>query len=202
MNVLAVSCHPDDIEIGCGGTLARYVKEGHNVTICHCANGNMGHVLIQPDELGKIRIEESIRGGEKMGVTDVAFQTEVPPNDAADLAVPCFQMSKVLRKAPAMIAEDIASRIQPAGAIASVVAVNGYLNFKMDESKLVEGTVKAILESDGSYGAWPKKGVKVNVEHTSTNPTGPIHVGRARNPVIGDTLARALSMYGYDVTTE
>ena len=139
---------------------------------------------------------------DEMGVTDVAFQTEVPPNDAADLAVPCFQMSKVLRKAPAMIAEDIASRIQPAGAIASVVAVNGYLNFKMDESKLVEGTVKAILESDGSYGAWPKKGVRVNVEHTSTNPTGPIHVGRARNPVIGDTLARALSMYGYDVTTE
>ena len=62
---------------------------------------------------------------DEMGVTDVAFQTEVPPNDAADLAVPCFQMSKVLRKAPAMIAEDIASRIQPAGSIASVVAVNG-----------------------------------------------------------------------------
>lgn len=71
MNVLAVSCHPDDIEIGCGGTLARYVDEGHNVTICHCANGNMGHVLIQPDELGKIRIEEARRGGEKMGVMDV-----------------------------------------------------------------------------------------------------------------------------------
>ena len=139
---------------------------------------------------------------EEMGVSDVAFQTEIPPNDAADLAVPCFQMSKVLRKAPAMIAEEIASKIQPAGTIASVVAVNGYLNFKMDERSLIEGTVRTILESEGCYGSWPSKGVRVNVEHTSTNPTGPIHVGRARNPVIGDTLARALSMYGYDVSTE
>ncbi len=70
MNVLAVSCHPDDIEIGCGGTLIRYAKEGHNVTICHCANGNQGHVIIMPEELGKIRIEEARRGGEMMGAVE------------------------------------------------------------------------------------------------------------------------------------
>ncbi|MBR7123985.1 MAG: arginine--tRNA ligase [Candidatus Methanomethylophilaceae archaeon] len=138
----------------------------------------------------------------EMGASDIAFQTEVPPTDAADLAVPCFQMSKALRKAPAMIAEEIASRIQVGGTIVSVTPVNGYLNFKMDDSMLVEGTVRDILNSDGKYGAWPKKGIRVNVEHTSTNPTGPIHVGRARNPVIGDTLARALAMCGYDVSTE
>ena len=139
---------------------------------------------------------------EEMDVRDVSFQTEIPPNDAADLAVPCFQMSKVLRKAPAMIAEEIASKIVPVGMIASVSAMNGYLNFKMDEKALIEGTVQSILDADDKYGSWPKKGIRVNVEHTSTNPTGPIHVGRARNPVIGDTLARALSMCGYDVSTE
>jgi len=139
---------------------------------------------------------------EEMDVRDVSFQTEIPPNDAADLAVPCFQMSKVLRKAPAMIAEEIASKIVPVGMIASVSAMNGYLNFKMDEKALIEGTVQSILDADDRYGSWPKKGIRVNVEHTSTNPTGPIHVGRARNPVIGDTLARALSMCGYDVSTE
>ena len=139
---------------------------------------------------------------EEMDVRDVSFQTEIPPNDAADLAVPCFQMSKVLRKAPAIIAEEIASKIVPVGMIASVSAMNGYLNFKMDEKALIEGTVQSILDADDKYGSWPKKGIRVNVEHTSTNPTGPIHVGRARNPVIGDTLARALSMCGYDVSTE
>ncbi len=136
-----------------------------------------------------------------MGV-DVGFQTEVPSNDEADLAVPCFQMSKVLRKAPVAIAEELASKIAVNGHIASVKALNGYLNFKMDEKALVEGTLNDIISSNGKYGSHSSKGVKVNLEHTSTNPTGPIHVGRARNPVIGDTLARALSMYGYDVTTE
>ena len=40
------------------------------------------------------------------------------------------------------------------------------------------------------------------LEHTSVNPTGPLHVGRARNPLIGDTLARCLRACGYEVTTE
>jgi arginyl-tRNA synthetase len=46
------------------------------------------------------------------------------------------------------------------------------------------------------------KGVRILLEHTSANPTGPLHVGRARNPIIGDTVARILRMAGYDVTTE
>ena len=71
MNVLVVACHPDDMEIACGGTLARYVQEGHKVTFCHCANGNMGHVLIQPEELGPMRIEEAKRGANRLGITDV-----------------------------------------------------------------------------------------------------------------------------------
>jgi arginyl-tRNA synthetase len=66
----------------------------------------------------------------------------------------------------------------------------------------MNGTIAEILEKGDEYGRLPPKGRKVNLEHTSTNPTGPIHVGRARNPIIGDTLARCLSGCGYDVTTE
>ena len=66
----------------------------------------------------------------------------------------------------------------------------------------VAGVVKDILEKDEAYGSHPAKGIRVNVEHTSTNPTGPIHVGRARNPIIGDTLARCFKMCGYDTSTE
>ena len=138
---------------------------------------------------------------QKIGA-EVEFQTEIPPSDAADLAVPCFQMSKALRKAPAAIAEELASNIEVKGLISSVTALNGYLNFKMDEKALFEDTISTIIEQDECYGSHPSKGIRVNVEHTSTNPTGPIHVGRARNPVIGDTLARCLSKFGYDVTTE
>ena len=40
MKILAVGCHPDDLEIGCYGTLAKYVQLGHEVSVCHVTNGN------------------------------------------------------------------------------------------------------------------------------------------------------------------
>ena len=64
MNVLAISCHPDDMEIFCGGTLLRCKKRGDNVTVCHVANGNRGHVVIGPEELRKIRLAEAQKAGE------------------------------------------------------------------------------------------------------------------------------------------
>ncbi len=68
MNVLAIGCHPDDIEINCAGTLAKCVKRGDNVTVCHVCNGDLGHVVIEPDELRKIRIEEAKKAGAMAGI--------------------------------------------------------------------------------------------------------------------------------------
>jgi len=59
MNVLAIGCHPDDLEIGCGGTLAKYVKRGDKVVMCHVANGDGGHMVIEPPELRVIRTKEA-----------------------------------------------------------------------------------------------------------------------------------------------
>lgn len=67
MNVLAISCHPDDMEILCAGTLLRCKKRGDNVTVCHVANGNMGHMKIMPRELGETRIAEAKKAGEIAG---------------------------------------------------------------------------------------------------------------------------------------
>lgn len=80
MNVLAVGCHPDDIEISCSGTLAKCVKRGDKVTVCHIANGNMGHEIIKPDELRKIRINEAKSAGALAGI-------EVVTLDIGDLLV-------------------------------------------------------------------------------------------------------------------
>lgn len=63
MKVLAIGCHPDDIEVSCAGTLLRYIEQGDNVTVCHVANGNLGHVVIRPDELRRIRIKEAQDAG-------------------------------------------------------------------------------------------------------------------------------------------
>lgn len=68
MNVLAIGCHPDDIEIACAGTIAKYVKEGHKVTVCHVSTGNLGHVIIPPDELTIIRANEAKAAGALAGV--------------------------------------------------------------------------------------------------------------------------------------
>jgi len=137
---------------------------------------------------------------EKIGAPNIKFSKEM--SDMADIAVPCFSFSKELRSDPRSIAEKLAAAIVPSGLISSVRALNGYLNFMMDETALIEETLEGIISKGNAYGSMPANGVKINVEHTSTNPTGPIHVGRARNPIIGDTLARSLKRCGYDVQTE
>lgn len=68
MNVLAIGAHPDDIEIACAGTLAKCVKRGDKVIVCHVSRGDLGHVIIPPDELTRIRAEEARRAGALAGI--------------------------------------------------------------------------------------------------------------------------------------
>ncbi len=133
--------------------------------------------------------------------SDLKLVKEFP--ETADLAIPCFTFAKPLKMAPVAIAEKIASEIKaPCGLIAGVTSLNGYLNFTVDTTALVTDLLTEVAEQGDSFGKGKPTGIRVNVEHTSTNPTGPVHVGRARNPIIGDTLARCLRMRGHDVTTE
>ena len=133
--------------------------------------------------------------------SDLKLVKEFP--ETADLAIPCFTFAKPLKMAPVAIAEKIASAIKaPCGLIAGVTPLNGYLNFTVDTTALVTDLLTEVAEQGDSFGKGKPTGIRVNVEHTSTNPTGPVHVGRARNPIIGDTLARCLRMRGHDVTTE
>ena len=55
MKILAIGCHPDDLEIHCYGTLAKYIKQGHEVYICGVSNGDQGHYKRMPEELAAIR---------------------------------------------------------------------------------------------------------------------------------------------------
>jgi LmbE family N-acetylglucosaminyl deacetylase len=101
MNVLAVGCHPDDLEIGCGGTLARYAQAGHRVTMCVVANGNMGHAVILPDELRVIRREEIQRAAETLGAAEVFVL------DVGDLRVDSNDPSLVQQMV------EVVRRVQP-----------------------------------------------------------------------------------------
>ena len=57
--VLAITTHPDDMEIQCAGTLLKCKERGDTVTVCNVANGNMGHVVLMPDELRAVRRAEA-----------------------------------------------------------------------------------------------------------------------------------------------
>ena len=69
MRIMAVGAHPDDIEFICAGTLARYTARGDEVFNVVCTNGDMGHMTIPAEELGKIRIEEARRAAESIGTS-------------------------------------------------------------------------------------------------------------------------------------
>ena len=75
MNVLAIGCHPDDIECQCAGTLAKCVQRGDKVTVCHVANGNLGHEIIPSDELRIMRREEAKNAGKLAGIEVVTCDT-------------------------------------------------------------------------------------------------------------------------------
>ncbi len=67
MRVLAIGAHPDDLEILCGGTLAKFAQRGDKVFMAHLCNGNMGGKNIPPEELIRIREEEAKKAGEIIG---------------------------------------------------------------------------------------------------------------------------------------
>ena len=67
MNILGIGCHPDDLEVGCGGTLICYARSGHKVSMCSIANGDMGHAVIMPKELRALRRKECEAAAEVIG---------------------------------------------------------------------------------------------------------------------------------------
>ena len=70
MRILAIGCHPDDLEINCFGTLSKCVKRGDEVYICGIANGDQGHYRILPEELAKIRFEEAKASAATIGAKE------------------------------------------------------------------------------------------------------------------------------------
>lgn len=67
MNVLAIGCHPDDLEICAGGTLAKCAKRGDKVTMVAVANGSAGHKVLSKEEIVKVRLEEATKSAKLIG---------------------------------------------------------------------------------------------------------------------------------------
>ncbi|NPA48261.1 MAG: arginine--tRNA ligase [Thermococci archaeon] len=129
---------------------------------------------------------------------------ETPDLELGDFGTAvAFQLARVFRKAPKLIAEEIVERIERPEGITEVRAVNGYINFYADYSYFGKALIGEILEKGEAYGESKiGKGRKVIVEHTSVNPTKPLHMGHARNAILGDTMARIMDRLGYTVEVQ
>jgi arginyl-tRNA synthetase len=125
---------------------------------------------------------------------------EEPPEDvAATLASSvAFRLAGAVGAPPPAVAADIADAVSVDAYefVGRVDTAGPYVNFHVSEA-YDEATLDAAQAE--TYGRLQPRDTSVVVEHTSANPTGPVHVGRARNPILGDAIARCLDYAGYDV---
>jgi len=116
----------------------------------------------------------------------------------------CFDLAKKLNQKPLGVAELLVGAVNRSNfnlveKVASAGA--GYINFYVNFAKFSALTLKSINELKHDYGFLKtSKPTKIIVEHTSVNPLHPIHIGQARNPMLGDALARILECRGHTVS--
>ncbi|MEB2787539.1 arginine--tRNA ligase [Campylobacter upsaliensis] len=131
------------------------------------------------------------------------FILENPKDKAlAHFATPlAFSLAKEFKKAPALIAADLALKFEDHFYFEKVEAVNGYLNFRLSKAFLDILAKKALKQPD-EFGKGKAKNESFLLEYVSANPTGPLHIGHARGAIFGDTLARVARHLGYKFDTE
>lgn len=130
---------------------------------------------------------------------DVIFS--VPPNvKTGHLSIPCFQFAKALKRSPQDIAAELSDLIKQLFFIEKVEFSGGYLNCFIQNDILFEIIITDVLNQKEKYGS-NQSGLNKTalIEHTSINPNASPHVGRARNAIIGDSIARLLKFERYMV---
>ncbi len=138
---------------------------------------------------------------EEMDQETIANILEVPADETmGDYAFPCFRLAKIFRKAPPLIAADIATKISDDPLFAKVEQVNAYVNMFLSREAFAADIVKQINEASDAYGRQNVgEGKKVIVEYSSPNIAKPFHIGHIRSTVIGNSIYKIYDALGYDV---
>ena len=148
------------------------------------------------DEVKKIIL------GFDTGLTEeeISDLIEIPPNsDMGDYAFPVFKLAKTFRKAPNLIAEELAKKEFNNENIKKIANVGPYVNFFVDNSKLVESVLTEAVKDD--FGS-SHIGVGKNVvfDFSSTNIAKPFHIGHLRSTVIGNAIRNIMKYQGFNTT--
>ena len=118
-----------------------------------------------------------------------------------DYAFPCFKLAKELRKAPAIIANDIQEKIEiDKEKIEKIEVVGGYLNFYINKNAITKEVLEKV-ELDEEYGKSKiGEGKNIIVDYSSPNIAKQFHIGHLRSTVIGAALYKIYKHLGYNVT--
>ncbi|MBQ0018274.1 MAG: arginine--tRNA ligase [Clostridiales bacterium] len=140
---------------------------------------------------------------EALGLTqdEIINMLEIPADETkGDFAFPCFRLAKTMRKAPQMIAAEIAERVSGKEFLEKVEQVNAYVNFFIKRSYFAGELISEINEEGENYGrSNVGDGKTVIVEYSSPNIAKPFHIGHIRSTVIGNSIYKLYDAIGYDV---
>lgn len=124
---------------------------------------------------------------------------EIPPKaDMGDYAFPCFQLAKTLRKAPPVIAAEIAEKIEDIDIIDKLEVKGAYLNFFLKKELFVKSMVEN-ADKDNFGASKEGNGKTICIDYSSPNVAKNFHVGHLRTTIIGNSLYKIYSKLGYQV---
>ena len=125
---------------------------------------------------------------------------EIPNSDMGDFAFPCFKLAKTMKKAPNIIASELAEKIEKKEFIDNIQVVNAYINFYVSKSIYVEKVLTNVLNEKDNFGNSNIGNDKtVIIDYSSPNIAKPFHIGHLRSTVIGNSLYKIYKKLGYNV---
>lgn len=132
---------------------------------------------------------------------EIRSMIEIPQDQSmGDYAFPCFRLAKTMRKAPNLIAAELAEKLQGEQLFSEISPVNAYVNMFVSREEMMKSTVSEVLEEKENFGRSDIGGnKKVIVEFSSPNIAKPFHIGHIRSTVIGNSLSKIYDALGYDV---
>ena len=146
-------------------------------------------------------LEEAIKTGFGDGLlsaADIYGMLEYPPDSSmGDIALPCFKLSKSLRRSPVQIADTLAASVK-CEEFSEVSAINGYLNFKTNASAFAARVLSDVDRLGDKYGSpLDGEGKTVVLDYSSPNVAKPFHIGHLGTTVIGHSLKLLHEFAGY-----